>query len=74
MNPMVLANLAILGIMAVVCGIIDSVLEHHYYPRQAPWLFNDNRSGDNPSVNGLITFLFALITFVTFRHAAMDSY
>jgi phospholipid-translocating ATPase len=64
MNPMVLANLVILGIMAAVCGVIDSVLEHHYYPRQAPWLFGDNRSGDNPSVNGLITFLFALITFV----------
>jgi phospholipid-translocating ATPase len=71
MNPMVLANLVILGTMAVICGVIDSVLEHHYYPRQAPWLFGDNRSGDNPSVNGLITFLFALITFVTFRHAAV---
>ena len=65
MNPMVLANLALLGIMALVCGIVDSILEHHYYPKQAPWLFRDNRSGDNPSINGLITFLFALITFVT---------
>ena len=71
MNPMVLANLVILGIMAVVCGVIDSVLEHHYYPRQAPWLFNDNRKFDNPSINGLITLLFALITFVTCRHAAV---
>jgi phospholipid-translocating ATPase len=71
MNPMVLANLVILIIMAVICGVIDSALEHHYYPRQAPWLFDDNRSGDNPSVNGLITLLFAFITFVTCRHAAM---
>jgi hypothetical protein len=70
MNPMVLVNLVILGIMAVVCGIIDSVLEHHYYPREAPWLFRDNRSGDNPSMNGLITLLFALITFVACDHAA----
>ena len=73
MNPMVLANLVLLGIMAVVCGVIDSVLEHHYFPRQAPWLFDDNRSGDNPSMNGLITLLFAFITFVTCCHAAVDS-
>jgi phospholipid-translocating ATPase len=64
MNPMVLANLALLMVMAVVCAIADSVLEHHYYPRQAPWLFDDNRGGDNPSINGLITLLFAFITFV----------
>jgi hypothetical protein len=70
MNPMVLVNLVILGIMAVVCGVIDSALEHHYYPKQAPWLFDDNRSGDNPSVNGFVTLLFAFITFVTCHHAA----
>ncbi|KAH9043367.1 phospholipid-translocating P-type ATPase [Lactarius pseudohatsudake] len=63
MNPMVLANLAILAAMAVTCAIVDSVLEHHYYPKQAPWLWGDNRSDDNPSINGLITFAFALITF-----------
>jgi phospholipid-translocating ATPase len=63
MNPMVLANLAILAAMATVCAIVDSVLEHHYYPRQAPWLWGDNRSDDNPSINGLITWAFALITF-----------
>ena len=73
MNPMVLANLVLLGIMAAVCGVIDSVLEHHYFPRQAPWLFDDNRSGDNPSMNGLITLLFAFITFVTRGHAGVDS-
>jgi phospholipid-translocating ATPase len=63
MNPMVLVNLAILAAMATVCAIVDSVLEHHYYPRQAPWLWGDNRSDDNPSINGLITWAFALITF-----------
>lgn len=68
MNPMVLANLVLLAIMAAVCGVIDSVLEHHYYPRQAPWLFNDDRKFDNPSVNGLITLLFAFITFVACHH------
>lgn len=64
MNPMVMANLVLLGVMAVVCAIVDSALEHHYYPRQAPWLFGDNQSDDNPSINGLITLVFALITFV----------
>ena len=73
MNPMVLVNLVILAIMAVICGIVDSVLEHHYYPKQAPWLFRDNRSGDNPSMNGLITLLFALITFVACDHGNVVS-
>ncbi|KAI0053960.1 phospholipid-translocating P-type ATPase [Auriscalpium vulgare] len=63
MNPMVFANLLLLGVMVAVCGIVDSVLEHRYYPRNAPWLFDDNRRGDNPSINGLITAVFALITF-----------
>jgi len=63
MNPMVLANLAILAVMATACAIVDSVLEHHYYPRQAPWLWGDDHSDDNPSINGLVTFAFALITF-----------
>jgi phospholipid-translocating ATPase len=66
MNPMVLANLVLLGIMAVACAIVDAALEHHYYPRQAPWLFDDNRGGDNPSINGLVTLFFAFITFVPF--------
>jgi phospholipid-translocating ATPase len=48
--------------MATACGIADSVLEHRYYPRNALWLYGDNRDGDRPSVNGLITFVFALIT------------
>jgi phospholipid-translocating ATPase len=49
--------------MAVVCAIVDSLLEQHYFPMMAPWLFDDNRSGDNPHINGLITWAFALITF-----------
>ncbi|KAI0311567.1 hypothetical protein OF83DRAFT_1068591, partial [Amylostereum chailletii] len=63
MDPMVFANLIILAIMAVVCAIVDSVLEQRYFPRGAPWLFNDNRSDDNPHINGLVTWAFALITF-----------
>jgi phospholipid-translocating ATPase len=62
MNPMVMANLILLVTMGVVCGVVDSILEHHYYPRQAPWLFRDNRGLDNPSINGLITLVYAFIT------------
>jgi phospholipid-translocating ATPase len=49
--------------MASVCGIVDSVLEHRYYPRGALWLYGDNLPDDNPSINGLVTWAFALITF-----------
>ncbi|KAG6899806.1 hypothetical protein C0993_006629 [Termitomyces sp. T159_Od127] len=63
MNPQVFINLIILAIMAVVCAIVDSVLEHYYYPRDAYWLYNDNQSDDNPSINGLVTWAFALVTF-----------
>jgi len=52
--------------MATACGVVDSILEHRDYPRSAPWLYNDNRPGDNPSINGLVTFFFALITYVSF--------
>lgn len=63
MDPMVAANLVLLGMMAVACAIVDSVLEKRFYPRQAPWLFSDDHSDDNPSINGLVTFAFALITY-----------
>ncbi|KAF9478485.1 phospholipid-translocating P-type ATPase [Pholiota conissans] len=63
MNPQVFINLGILAIMAVVCAIVDSVLEKRFFPLGAPWLFWDNRSDDNPSINGLITWAFALLTF-----------
>lgn len=48
--------------MAIVCAIVDSVLEHRDYPRTAPWLYDDIRPDDNPSINGLVTWAFALIT------------
>jgi phospholipid-translocating ATPase len=62
-NPQVLANLALLAIMAVVCGIADSKIEAAQYPEGAPWLYGDDESSDNPKINGLITWAFALITF-----------
>ncbi|KAJ7095309.1 phospholipid-translocating ATPase [Mycena belliarum] len=63
MNPQVLINLFILFMLAVACGIGDSVLEHEYQPRNAPWLYGDDASDDNPSVNGLVTWAFAFLTF-----------
>ncbi|KAG7448365.1 phospholipid-translocating P-type ATPase [Guyanagaster necrorhizus] len=63
MNPQVFINLIILACMAIACAIADSVLEHQMYPEGAPWLYDDNRGGDNPSINGLVTWAFALITF-----------
>ncbi|KAI0071851.1 phospholipid-translocating P-type ATPase [Panus rudis PR-1116 ss-1] len=63
MNPQVFINLIILACMAVACGIADSLLEQHYFPLDAPWLYGDTQSDDNPRINGLVTWAFALITF-----------
>ncbi|EEB88362.1 hypothetical protein MPER_13839, partial [Moniliophthora perniciosa FA553] len=63
MTPQVMINLALIFVMAAVCAIVDSTLEKEYYPLDAPWLFGANQSDDNPSINGIITFLFALLTF-----------
>ena len=49
--------------MATACAIPDSILEKQLYPEGAPWLYDDDQSGDNPSINGLVTWAFALITF-----------
>ncbi|KAJ3734877.1 phospholipid-translocating ATPase [Lentinula guzmanii] len=63
MNPQVILNLILLALMATACAIVDSILEKRDYPAGAPWLYGDNTSGDNPSINGLVTWAFALITF-----------
>ena len=57
-------NLLILGVMSVVCGVVDSILEQRLYPTGAPWLFGDTQKDDNPKINGLVTWAFALITWV----------
>lgn len=56
-------NLALLAAMATVCAIVDSVNEHRGASKDEYWLYNDNIPGDNPSVNGIVTFANALITF-----------
>ncbi|KAK7015491.1 hypothetical protein VNI00_019121 [Paramarasmius palmivorus] len=63
MNPQVFLNLLLLACMAVACGIADSILEQRDYPRGALWLYGDDQPDDNPRINGLVTWAFALITF-----------
>ncbi|KAH7107578.1 phospholipid-translocating P-type ATPase [Auriculariales sp. MPI-PUGE-AT-0066] len=63
MNPQVFINLAILGIIAVVCAIVESILERKGSTRGEYWFIGDDTPTDNPSINGLITFGNALITF-----------
>lgn len=49
--------------MTVMCAVVDHFLEKAQYPQGAYWLYGDNQSGDNPSINGLITWANALIAF-----------
>ncbi|KAI0748707.1 phospholipid-translocating P-type ATPase [Daedaleopsis nitida] len=63
MNPQVFINLMLLAVMAITCGIVDAVLQQHYYPLGAPWLYGDDHSDDNPHINGFFTAIYALITF-----------
>lgn len=55
-------NLILLAIMAVVCAIVDSIIEQHGHNQGAPWEFGTDTKGDNPHINGAITFGNALIT------------
>ncbi|KDQ06150.1 hypothetical protein BOTBODRAFT_39791 [Botryobasidium botryosum FD-172 SS1] len=63
MNPQVFINLVLLAVMAVVCAIVDSVLEKRAFAGNSYWTFGEGGKGDNPSINGLVTFANALITF-----------
>jgi hypothetical protein len=56
--------LIVLAIMAVACAIADAILEQRGYPEGAPWLYADDQTDDNPHINGLVTWAFALITSV----------
>ncbi|GAA5987172.1 hypothetical protein JCM11641_002155 [Rhodosporidiobolus odoratus] len=63
MNPMVFLNLFLLALMTIMCALADHYIQVDKYPEGAPWLFNDNRSDDNPNINGIITWANALIAF-----------
>ncbi|WVW78932.1 hypothetical protein I302_100895 [Kwoniella bestiolae CBS 10118] len=63
MNPQVLLNLFILALIAMVCAIVDYFNEVRWNNEQAYWMLYADTSGDNPSINGLVTFANAFITF-----------
>ena len=49
--------------MSVACAVSDTINEHRDYPLGALWLYGADQPNDNPSINGLITWAYALITF-----------
>ncbi|KAK4058822.1 hypothetical protein OIO90_000268 [Microbotryomycetes sp. JL221] len=63
MNPMVFLNLFLLGLMCAMCALGDHFLQVDQSDEGAYWLYGNNTSGDNPNVNGIITFANALIAF-----------
>lgn len=56
-------NLFLLALMCIMCAIGDAILERRFYDNNAYWLVFADRSGDNPTINPLITFANAMITF-----------
>jgi phospholipid-translocating ATPase len=46
-----------------MCAVGDHILQKRYYPENAYWLYGANTRGDNPNINGLISFANAMITF-----------
>jgi phospholipid-translocating ATPase len=63
MNPQVLFNLTLLAVIAVVCALVDHYNELRWHEQQAYWELYADTSGDNPNINGLVTFANAFITF-----------
>ncbi|WRT65198.1 uncharacterized protein IL334_002141 [Kwoniella shivajii] len=63
MNPQVLLNLFILALIAMVCAIVDHFNEVRWNNQQSYWMLYADTKGDNPSINGLVTFANAFITF-----------
>lgn len=63
MNPQVLFNLGVLGIIAMICAVVGHVLETEWTADGAYWMLYNDTSGDNPRINGLWTFFNATITF-----------
>ncbi|KAK6904232.1 hypothetical protein I203_107748 [Kwoniella mangroviensis CBS 8507] len=63
MNPQVLLNLFILALIAMVCAIVDHHNEVRWNNEQSYWMLYADTPGDNPNINGLVTFANAFITF-----------
>ena len=65
--------------MATICAIADSSLENKFFSLNAPWLYGNNESDDNPKINGFVTSLDVSlhclsITFFNSLHIQVPSY
>ncbi|KAA1069823.1 hypothetical protein PGT21_033797 [Puccinia graminis f. sp. tritici] len=63
MNPMVFINLGLLALMCIFNAIGTRFSDQYYRDRGSYWTVNEDSSGDNPSLNGLIGFANAMITY-----------
>ncbi|GJN88512.1 hypothetical protein Rhopal_001478-T1 [Rhodotorula paludigena] len=63
MNPMVFLNLFLLALMTIMCALGDHFIQVEREGDGAYWLYGNNLSDDNPSINGVITWANALIAF-----------
>ncbi|GAA5851367.1 hypothetical protein JCM9279_001119 [Rhodotorula babjevae] len=63
MNPMVFINLFLLALMTIMCALADHYIQVEKTPEGAYWLYGNDRSDDNPNINGVITWANALIAF-----------
>ncbi|KAF9021969.1 hypothetical protein BDP27DRAFT_1353585 [Rhodocollybia butyracea] len=63
MNTQVLINIALTAVLALVCAIADSRLEKRFAVLGAPWLYDIDLSGDNPTFEGFSTWVSALLSF-----------
>jgi len=63
MNPMVFINLGILALMCIFNAIGTRVFDQRYLDRGSYWTLYEDTSGDNPALNGLIGFAYAMITY-----------
>jgi phospholipid-translocating ATPase len=62
MNPQVMVNLALLAAVSMVCAIVDHYNEVRWDKEQAYWELYADTPGDNPNINGLVTFANSFIT------------
>lgn len=53
-----LANLALLALVSMCCAIVDHYNEVRWYAQDAYWIAYANTPGDNPNINGLVTFAY----------------
>lgn len=63
MNPMVFVNLGILALMCIFNAIGTRISDQYYHDRNSYWTVGEDSTSDNPSINGLIGFANAMITY-----------